>query len=65
MNYHLYDPRQPIVVEHPEKKSYFIKKSPKEINHLQELEVEHVVLVDYHPKQYSMVLNLVHHMVFD
>jgi hypothetical protein len=35
------------------------------MNHIQELEVEHVVLVDCHPIQYQMVLLHVDHMVVD
>jgi hypothetical protein len=56
MNYHLYDPRQPIVVEHSneeEKEKNFLYKNifKNTIDHIRELEVEYVVRLDFHPKQ--------------
>jgi hypothetical protein len=66
MDYHLYDPIQLIVVEHSkeeEKKEEFLYKNV--FNHIRELEVEYVVHVDFHLKQYLMVLYHVHHMVDD
>jgi hypothetical protein len=35
------------------------------MDHVRELEVEYVVLIDFHPKQHSMEFDHVSHMVFD
>jgi hypothetical protein len=50
MDYHLYDPIQLIVAEHSGKQEILIQKILK-IQHIQELEVEYVVQVDFHLKQ--------------